>query len=202
MRRMVWLALAGAVVLGGCNLVTSEQPLFHQADTRATPALKPGLWAVSDPNCQFDSAQPMSQWPKCAQAEEIPSRQGVLHMKDGTEVLIAAGDPLIAQIYPIAKGAPIGVYFYGAIRPLARDVQERVIEFETWPALCGPPPPPNDTEGDGRMRFVTRQPLPGLTIDGENCAAKNPAAVRRAAVASRAWVKDFGRVHWVRDADP
>jgi hypothetical protein len=117
-------------------------------------------------------------------------------------VLIAAGDPLIAQIHPTAKDAPVRVYFYAAVRPFARDDQGRVVEFESWPALCGPPPP-DDGQGDGGMKhFITRQALPGLTIDGENCVATDPATVRKAATASLAWVKDRGRVRWIRDADP
>jgi hypothetical protein len=187
-----------ALSLGGCNMVTSTRPLFTKADTRDTPVFKAGLWSAEDPACVFDPAQPLASWPKCAGGSVIPAGQGVLQGTDGTEILIAAGEPLIGQLH-FKPGGPLPIgYFYGALVPIARDDQRQVIEVESWVAQCGPPRPPGPNgEQDPR---VSLHPLPGLIIKDDNCIANDPRLVRKAVIASRAW-QPVHKTHWVRDGD-
>jgi hypothetical protein len=199
-----WTILAIALSLGGCNMVTSKRPLFTPADTHDTPVFKAGLWASDDPACTFDVAKPKAEWPECAGGSAIPAGQGVLHDEGGTEVLIAMGDPLIIQIHPAPTDGKAGGWFYGAVRPIHRDAQGQVTSVESWPIECGPPPPepkPSTTAKTPDPKdFVTKQPLPGLKIDGGNCLAVDPKVVRSAALANLAWQKPQ-KSHWVRAAD-
>jgi hypothetical protein len=187
-----------ALALGGCNLVISERPLFTKADTKDTPVMKAGLWGAVDPTCVFDAAQPLDSWPKCAGGSAIPAGQGILHDKDGNEFLLAAGDPMIAQVH-FKPGGPIPPnYLYGALVPTAWDDQHQVIEVEAWLVECGPPRPVN-ADGD-QPAGISLHPLPGLKIKDDNCIAETKAAVRKAAVANRAW-QTPQKTHWIRDGD-
>jgi hypothetical protein len=193
-----WTILALALSLGGCNMVVSDRPLFTKADTHDTPVFKAGLWGAEDPNCVFDSTQPLESWPKCAGGSAIPAGQGILQGTDGTEILIAAGDPLIGQLH-FRPGGPIPIsYVYGALVPTAWDAQHRVIEVEAWLVQCGPPRPAA-ANGD-QEAGVSLHPMPGLKVKDDNCVADSPLLVRKAAIASRAW-QTPQKTHWIRDGD-
>jgi len=96
------------------------------------------------------------------------------------------------------------VYCYAGLRADARDVQDRIVAFTTWPIWCGPLP--RRAEGkDGRN--VTDAPFPGLTVVGEHCVAENVAALRAAATASETLLRSdaatgasgLARFRWIRD---
>lgn len=194
--------IIAALSLGGCNLVTSKTPLFTRADTVETPVFRAGLWASDDPTCTFDADKPKDEWPECAGGKVIPAGQGVLQDEDGGEILIAAGDPLIAQYHPKSEKNEAGGYVYGALRPTRTDAEGRVVGVETWLVECGPsPPPPNGQKPAKPGAWLTRKLLPGLKADGDNCLARDPKVVRSAATANLAWQKPQA-TRWIRDAAP
>lgn len=196
--------IVAALSLGGCNLVTSKTPLFTRADTVETPVFRAGLWASDDPTCRFDADKPKDEWPECAGGKVIPAGQGVLQDEDGGEILIAAGDPLIAQYRP-PKGDGPQRFVYGALRPTKTDAQGRVIGVEAWLIACGPPPPEtkrSNLQNPPKPRdFVTKHPLPGLKVDDANCLATAAKVVRNAATANLAWQKPQA-TRWIRDSGP
>ncbi len=205
---MIWRSiglLAAALTLSGCNMVLSEKPLFSKADTAQTPVFKAGLWAADDPDCKFDIGAPKYDWPECARGNVVPEGQGVMVGKDGAEILIAAGDPMVIQIHlpfsPLKKPSK-DIYLYGAVIPLERDDKGQVVRVEAWPVECGPPPPkPVESGMPDPKAFVTRKPLPGLKLTEGNCLATDPKVVRRAAAATRAWQEKPQQSRWVRDGE-
>ena len=50
MQRLLFV-LAAALMLGGCNMVYAEQPLFTAADAASAPAMRPGLWSKRTADC-------------------------------------------------------------------------------------------------------------------------------------------------------
>ena len=213
-----------ALLLGGCNIVVSKVPMFTAADSAGAPALRPGLWLGEKDDCRFDEASPIAKWPECADPVVITATEvhdvGPKGQKP-TPYIVAGGDPLVLQSQidvdvsagvdvsasgsATASGAasaevkgPPPYAFLGA-HPLALDPQGRVIRMEQWPVMCGPPPraPKPGTPPD-KARYVTRRPLPGLTIEGQVCTPADKAAVINAARQSRAY-GSVQRSHWVRD---
>jgi hypothetical protein len=130
------LAIGATALLGGCNMVLTEKPMFTVADGAGAPAIRPGVWRDQKPGCDFDEGLPQDKWPKCASASPGPGEQPFW-----VEV---SGDPLILQFplhLPYGKAADDS-YLYAAFRPLKLDAQGRVIAMKRWPVRCGPPPPP------------------------------------------------------------
>jgi hypothetical protein len=112
---------------------------------------------------------------------------------------------MILQTEPAKRGPgqdpdPEPRYSYWAVAVKARDAQSRITAFETWFVQCGPPRRQDPRTPNRSAHRGTRHPLPGLRMDGENCLATEPEAVRQAARASRAWAGDISRSIWVRDA--
>lgn len=196
MKQMVALATAAAL-LGACsNQVFSERPLF--APTRE-PALRPGVWAAPSEPCRFDPAAALKAWPKCAGGQVV--QPGQRAWRERRISLQMVGDPPILQVSQSDRRGP---YYYHALEPLRRDAQGHIVEMETWPVLCGPPPTPRPNEqGEWEATDgVTDHLLPGLIVSGQNCEARDPAAVRNAAAASRGWEADMHvRSFWVRDGE-
>lgn len=189
--------LALLVLLGACsNQVYSDRPLFEPA---TGTVLRPGIWATPDPGCRFDSAAPLAVWPRCAGAQVVAPGQ-VSWRDSRANLSLVDGDPLIVQLQ--AARRPQDTWFY-ALGPIRRDEGGRIVEFETWAVMCGPPPPPRYDEAGqvGDEDGVTERPLPGLRITGRNCRARDQAPVRAAARLSRAWDDDPTRSVWVRDGD-
>lgn len=177
------LALVLSLGLSGCgNMVLSREPLF-QRDRAAEQDLKHGAWASPDPGCEFDSNAAVQDWPDCANGLLI-SRKSF-----GWNSFLAGGDPMIIQ--SLGGEDADRVFFYMALRPTARDGGGRIVGYETWFVLCGPPP-------QTKERKVTLTPGSGLTIDGDNCFALEAAAVRAAARASLEWTPDRPHYRWVR----
>jgi len=218
-----------ASLLGGCNLVISRAPVFTQADTAGAPAIRPGLWISEKTGCHFDETMPTDKWPDCADPLIITSTEfrgvGAKAQGQAAPYLLAAGDPLVLQarteIAASASASATGdatasasasvttdpnsppPYVFLGVRPLSFDRQGRVVRMEQWPAMCGPPPPPAPGGGapPAKTAYVTRDPLPGLSIEGDDCTPSGKAAVINAARESRAY-SDVQTAHWVRDTAP
>jgi hypothetical protein len=220
--------LCAAALLGGCNIVVSRTPMFAQADTAGAPAFRPGLWVGEKDDCRFDEAAPADKWPDCAEPVMVAPGEirgvGAQEQKTSTPYLLAAGDPLVLQAQTdldlsakaeaSASGdgsasaavaadasAPRPFVFLG-VHPLAFDRQGRITRMEQWPVMCGPPPPePKAGSSPAQGRYVTRDPLPGLTVEGEDCTPASKAAVINAARQTRAY-SQIQTSHWVRDTAP
>lgn len=212
MRRSALFCLG--LALAGCNMVTTAQPLFSQADEATAPRLKPGVWAgPKSADCVFDERSAIDTWPACANGTVVG--QGTLggyDKKNGaaaftrTDYILADGQPLILQIHDIPAQGPDptpGGYFYATLRVVKSDDSGLVTAFGAWPVLCGPPPPENATK-DGKLVFGTLQPVDGMTMDKDNddCTTDKAQVVRSAAAASEQWEPDdIVNLHWVRGGD-
>lgn len=208
--------LSGAVLLGGCNLVISEQPWFTEG--QAGPRLRPGVWVNLDPaGCTFDFAQPVENWPECAEPMIVRGDDYILREEADREGpprwqtvrhLVVAGTPLIDQIEWRDKDETgertRKVYFYTGLAPTAYAADGAITEVKRWLVQCGPMnPAPRKPKSGPRPQTVTKRPFPGLKVEGTNCTAANAEAVRGAAKASEAISGNdrsspmIGR--WVRD---
>jgi hypothetical protein len=169
------------------NRVVSYQPLFAR-DRALEETFKEGVWASPEPGCAYSLNQPMQAWPECAQAATIGPKSF------SRREYLVAGDPLIVQSRFRKRGKTTH-YAYTAILPLARDSAGKMTSFKAWAVECGPP----DIVGEGSEREVrvTKSPLPGLTVVGDNCTALAPAPVRDASRASQAWSYTVTR-QWIR----
>ena len=202
------LAIVAAALLGGCtNMVMSERPLFTQADAKGAPVFRPGVWASPEPGCGVDLKGPLSGWPKCAHGDVMGSN-GLSDPNIPLKSMVAVGDPFIVQIVipaelaKAAKDLPGGgaSVLYAAIKPTRTDDKGQVIAFEGWPVECGPPSaPPRKAEDGSDIRFVTKAPLPGVTMVEDHCLAAKAATVRAAASASRGWQTEVHETRWIRD---
>jgi len=210
------ILIAVALMLGGCNLVVSQTPVFQATDAAGAPPFKPGLWASPDPGCDFKESAPLDSWPKCANGSEIHA-DAIMATVDPTAVtatsdnkaasgpkkvalpyVLAAGDPLVMQVdlhIPEAGLGQLGFFYFVAVKPTRFDDDGRITAAQMWPIQCGPPPPPQTTQ-----TAVTQHPLPGLKVDNGECTPVDKAAVRNAATPSRAWADNVGELHWVRVA--
>ena len=48
MRKSLTVLALAALLLGGCSMVTSPEPMFTAADAVGAPALRDGLWGGED----------------------------------------------------------------------------------------------------------------------------------------------------------
>jgi hypothetical protein len=141
MRRLL-LLFATALMLGGCNMVYAEHPLFTVADAAGAPQLRPGVWATRKADCAFDSAKPAKDWPECASAT-IVSADSVGGLDDKRMgYVMAGGDPRVMQLAFTPDDDKPTIYLFAGVRPLKSDAEGRITEARTWSVLCGPPPPP------------------------------------------------------------
>jgi hypothetical protein len=190
MTRLIVFALV-ALSLGGCRMVTSEQPIFTSADSADAPPLKSGLWALVEPGCRFNVRTAPEKWPDCATA--LALRDGAaMDVRMGEtgkrSVLIAGGDPAVIQAATDDEGRTR--YAYLGLRPLAADGDGVITRARVWPAQCPPSPP-------------SRRPGP----PSDSCLLRGKGPVRQAAAASEAaafagQADDAGRLaFWIRDRD-
>lgn len=208
--------LAAALVLAGCNVVASREPLLGPQDASG-PQLRPGVWATASPNCYLAPRAPAYRWPGCS--EWMLARPGEILtlLQDGkgwqSMAVVLAGEgpePQILQIRerdPDAKpGEPDVTYIYAAVRTLERDRQGRATRLRMWVLVCGPEPPKDATWPDGSRRYVSLQLYPGLKAEqgDQNCAPTDLASVRGVAAAmERQGVPGDGEtLRWVRDGYP
>ena len=175
--------------LGGCRLATSERPLFTVADSADAPALKPGLWALVEVGCRFNTKAAPEKWPDCA--TPLALRDGAaVSVKRGESprrnaVLIAGGDPAVLQADATNEGGATGRRFaYFGLRPLAADGDGTVTRARLWPAEC--------VGGKGKSAA---------------CPVRSQAAARRAVAQSEAAAyagipQAAGRIaYWIREGD-
>ena len=214
MRIAAWVC--AALMLGGCNFVTSPKPLFFAKDATGQPQLKPGIWMDEKAGCTIDPSQPLAKWPDCSDAwvvrpdEILAAKEADKPAKASSawthyKIVLARGDPAVLQVEVGNDGDLQLGYVYGGLRPLKLDAQGRVIEYKLWPALCGPPPAePTDTKGG----FVTRHPIEGLKVDEklQDCVASAQGPVQASVKLSEAWNdKDDNegrdRARWVREGE-
>ena len=211
------LALVALALVSACNSVTSTKPLFFERDAEGQPQLRPGIWTDEATGCDVDTRLPMDQWPG-------------LHRRLGRAPGRAArrprGNPALAvdslSVRPGAgrSGGDAGRgggggdppsesrlgYVYAGVRPLKYDAQGRIVEYKMWPALCGPPPPPDPT-GE-KSAVMTEAPIEGLVMDKDqqDCVASDQGPVRVSVQKSEHW-GDGGdsqgrdHAHWIRDGE-
>ena len=196
-------ALCLALVLGGCNRVHSDHPLFFPSDAPDAPRLKEGLWVIEDAACHVDASQPVNYWPDCGSWMVVRKREIIAYdrKQDGegtwTRVpyVLEGGDPFILQAAMTEDGKTDYEFFGVAVQ------RERPVTFlVAWPVLCGPPPP-EPARGE-KASNVTLAPLPGMTVVENNCTTTSADAVRGAVRPSQDWSKDITSARWVRDTYP
>lgn len=208
------LILAALSLLGACNMVITQQPVFSRLDAYGAPQLRQGVWdQPPSAACQFDKSAPLKTWPSCAQGAVVePFKMSGFNDNNGKrawtslDYVLGWGRPQVLQAYlTSATGDPLPMpafYFYIAVHPTQTDNLGRITAYKSWPVMCGPPPPAGAKGPDGGTpRYGTLSPLPGLTMDqgGNNCSTASKAAIRGAAGQSRAWNKEITASHWVRD---
>jgi hypothetical protein len=130
------LSVLGAAALSGCNLVTTENPMFTKADAIGAPPMRGGLWRLETRDCIVDETLPRDRWPACAKSFVADGEPG----QDGE----VAGDPALLQApLPLqTEGGARTFYLYVAFQPLKRDAEGRVTTIRAWAVQCGPPSRP------------------------------------------------------------
>jgi hypothetical protein len=188
MSRNLVLVLA-LLCLGGCRMATSERPLFTVADAADAPVLKPGLWALVETGCRFNTKTAPEKWPDCATPLSLRDGAAVAVKRGESSrrnaVLIAGGDPVVLQADATDEGGAAGRKFaYFGLRPLAADEDGTVTRARVWPAEC--------PVGKGAA---------------DTCVVRGQAAARRTVAQSETAAyagtpQDAGRIaYWIRDSD-
>jgi len=202
MRSISMLAVAAAMFLAGCdNLVFSETPWFSAKDAVGARAVRAGWWMEDKPDCRVDLAAPSTAWPDCTNFVLAPADwTGVLWASDGTEQMLAGGDPMIAQYqFQTSQDAAApsqNAYLYFGVAALKRDADGRALALRYWPTLCGPP-------RRDRPAAVTRHPWPGLRVKREGgCVAGDVHTLRKAVDRSGALESDTPTLLWLREWRP
>lgn len=210
----VLLGLCLALLLGACNRVHSDRPLFFADAGPDAPRLREGLWVLEtgDEPCRFDTARPVNRWPKCADWMLVrdgalvgytrPEKGKAPSPGDWATVpyVLAAGAPPVLQVAMTDDGK-VDHQFFGVAA--TSGPVSAITAFAAWPVYCGPPPP-KPAKGE-KARFVSLEPLPGMIVGDDNCAAESAAAVLNAAGPSRSWAEgehEVGGARWVRDTYP
>jgi len=184
-----WL-LPIIALLGACNMVISETPMFDESDrARLTP--KNGIWIPEVDDCDFDASQPEDEWTECAVWVVVRNSGRELLLSDGKgqterhDVIIASGNPPIIQGKWIDEAKePRAAYFgfYGLEwQQLAPDV---FAAASTWPVQCG-----IQAQSSSAIR-----PFPGISAE---CRPSSKEAIRSAAAASRT-AEQVVRWQWLR----
>jgi len=176
--RLLGLALL-LPLLGGCNMLISEEPMFGGSD-RAALVPRDGIWLSPDKGCDFDSSRPESGWPECAMWVVVRNGGTDLYLTDGkrqSQVVggfFAAGDPQILQAYWIDTDKQPHRAFYGFFGVEIHQVgpDGRYSAASVWPVECGTQSNPN----------ADIQPYPGV---GADCRPSSKEAIRPAAEKSR-----------------
>ena len=210
MPRSLVLILA-ALCLSGCGMVSSERPLFGQADARGAPVMRSGLWALIEPGCRFNVRSPPAKWPDCAHVIDL--RDGVAtnakaedagRFEGSTTFLIAADDPAVVQALGPKDGSSRGAYVYFGLRPMAADADGMILRARVWPAMCAPQGAASAARGKAKGPMLLAG-LVGGKSPQSNCLARAAAPVRNAVKLSEAGAfqgtpNDTGReIHWIRD---
>lgn len=178
-------------LLGACNMVISETPLFSPED-EATFRPRDGVWVVDDPDCKFDSSLPESDWPKCAMWI-VARPNGEVLLQNGEDegqpgrFVIAKGQPPIVQILWRDEAKEDGKTFYvffGLEAGRAQTDGAFVTAF-SWDVMCGVKDPSSSEI----------EPYPGITPE---CRPSSKDSIRSAALASRANAEMAMHWRWLR----
>jgi len=165
-------------LLGACNMVISETPMFADAE-RAASLPRDGIWLSEDKDCVFDSGEPESTWPTCVMWILVRDGGTDISLSDGKgqsesiHGLVVAGNPMIVQARWIdtAKEPSRAIYGYYAIEPLKVDTDRRFSEAKLWPVECG-----LKKGADAKI-----EPFPGI---GPGCRPTSQDSIRSAATSS------------------
>jgi hypothetical protein len=212
MRTREFAAVFFALALGGCAMVTSDEPLFGEADRAGAPVLKPGLWAMPNGGCEYDEKAAAGAWPKCANATAVTAktisggeRDEKGNTKQALAYVLAKGDPPVVQVAAPPEEVDGPRFIYAGLRPTAFDHERRVTAARIWLALCSKPLSPSD-------RALKPPPAtlpPGLIKrpGDPSCFARSAEPVRKAVARSEGWIASGGdddfslQAHWVREGD-
>jgi hypothetical protein len=194
--------------MAGFNVVVSDEPMLVRGPE--TPIMKPGVWAVSGPDCEYDIATPVDAWPDCASPAIIREDAAFLTLnKDSgkwrvNDVVLGSDDPIVVQVaLPKEVTAKVGAphYLFLAFRSTAHDAAGQITGIETWPLVCGPVD--KDAEAaDGADAMITKAPFEGLTMVESNCHADSVASLTHAAEKSEEIAEKKGAVRWIKDVGP
>lgn len=173
------LVCAAGELLGACNMVISETPMFAEAD-RAATAPRDGIWLRDDAECRFDFSRPESDWPECALWVVVRNSGRELEVSDGKKQrqylrsLLSGGAPAIieAQWTDDAKYPAETIYGFYAYEAQPAGPDGRFVRASTWPVECG-------IQAKGGSEI---QPFPGITPE---CRPTSKEVIRAAAVSSR-----------------
>jgi hypothetical protein len=221
-----WIWLGALLVLGGCNTVYSDKPLFGPQDAVGGAQLKPGIWwgyqalgGVVERDCQFDPNKPVRKWPGCVSWVLVRETDMLNFGKYENKrvwlsevYLLADGHPRILQTTSRdigEDGAPRSVEGeepqsqYSGLVPTAYDTAGDITAYRTWEAQCGPRDETQYPDNSG-THPTTLTPLPGLTMseDGQSCVAEDQDAVRRSVEASESWDLNHLEPRWIRAPRP
>lgn len=186
----LWVC-AAAGLLGACNMVISETPMFADAD-RTDVGPRDGIWLSDDAECRFDARRPESDWPECAMWVVVRNSGRELEVSDGKKQrqrlrsLLTAGAPAIieAQWTDDAKYPAETTYGFYAYEAQPAEPDGRFVRASTWPVECGI----QDKTGS------EIRPFPGITPE---CRPTSRDAIRAAAVSSRR-AEQIERWRWLR----
>ena len=165
------------MLLGACNMVISETPMFDESD-RAKVAPRDGIWLAKVDDCDFDPAPPEASWPECAAWVVVRNGGRELLVRDGKrqtqriDSLIAAGTPLIVQGRWVDDAKDDGAIYYAFYALEMERPSNASATATTWPVECGIQ---NQPGSDIR-------PFPGISAE---CRPSSKDAIRKAAVSSR-----------------
>ena len=226
------LAVVAALSLSGCNMVMTDKPMFASVDGIGAPPLHPGVWRSEKPGCTFDESRPEAQWPLCSDAQPSVGDPPFWQEARGEPVIlqmpvVLPGGKASDAAYVYLAIRPLRVDVSGRIVamkswPVRCGPPPPVATPET-PALLPTRRPDSMTEAEWsdlqsklaklhadtvRLQVQlartapTKDPLPGLKMNGAACTPDTVASLRAAARASEAWTGDGAVSHWVRDQGP
>ena len=181
-----WL-LPILAMLGACNMVISETPMFAESD-RADVAPKDGIWLASQKDCDFDASLPEAKWPECALWVVVRNSGHEMLLSDGkgqsqhVGTLVAAGTPLVVQARWVDDAKDDGAihYVFYALE-WKEPGSSGSATASTWAVQCG-------IQSDSDIR-----PFPGISAE---CRPSSKDAIRSAATASQR--NELMTLRWLR----
>ena len=174
----------------------SERALYRAVKVAGAAPLRPGLWARTDAACLFLETDSAGVWPRCAEFLVVRPRLLISHHGGDSLERLSAESYLLIDGYPgilqLAQG--LGrlprLFLYRGVRPLASDVQGRIVRARIWDVACGEGPQ-SDVEAS-----ATSPESPPLS-----CSMGSQGQVRSAIIAAER-PRDTDQVyHWVRDEE-
>lgn len=179
-------------LLGACNMVISESPLFAQ---HGAAQLRPrdGIWLSDDPDCHFDPASPEARWPGCAKWLIVRGSGRELLLQDGkgqaqqARYVVARGRPPVVQILWRDEAKEDGKTFYVffGLEPGRDQPDGTFVTASSWEVKCGVKNPSGSEI----------EPYAGITPE---CRPLSGDAIRSAAVASRPTAEMAMDWRWLR----